>query len=349
MSEEKTEQPTDKRLRDSREKGDIAKSTEVVSAATVFAVIAYFIVNADTIFTTIYATIEYTFKIAPSVPYDKAVFLISQTVLEASIKIVAPIVCAVIVAALISLLAQTGFLFAPQAAIPKLENLNPKKWFKQVFSKKNVFEFIKNLVKVIVLSVAVYLACKNNLNAIFKIPQGNIGSVWTLSEALLKDLAIYAITAFFILAALDFLYNKFKYIKDHMMSMDEVKREFKEMEGDPQIKQKRKQLHQEMSNQSNLANTRKAKVLIVNPTHYAVAIDYEEGRTKLPVVLAKGQGEMAKRMIQVAKEEHIPIMRQPPLARALFANAKENEFVPPDLLVQVAEVLRFVMKLQKGS
>ena len=131
-----------------------------------------------------------------------------------------------------------------------------------------------------------------------------------------------------------------------MMSPDEVKQEYKEMEGDPQIKSKRRQLHQEMANQSTLANTRKAKVLITNPTHYAVAIDYEEGRTKLPVILAKGQGDLARRMIAIAKEEHIPIMRQPPLARALFAEGSEEQYVPSDLLVQVAEVLRFIDKMR---
>ena len=154
--------------------------------------------------------------------------------------------------------------------------------------------------------------------------------------------------AFAVLAALDFLYTKYKYNKDHMMSIDEVKREYKEMEGDPQIKQKRKQLHQEMINQNTLSKTRKAKVLIVNPTHFAVAIDYEPGRTDLPVVLAKGQGDLARRMIKIAQEENIPVMRQPPLARALYAEGNEDEFVPRDLLIQVAEILKIVSKLNNG-
>ena len=153
---------------------------------------------------------------------------------------------------------------------------------------------------------------------------------------------VYAVGAFCVLAALDYVYVKFKYTKDHMMSRDEIKEEFKQSEGDPHIKQKRKQLHQEMANQNTLAKTRKAKVLIVNPTHYAVAIDYETGRTKLPVVVAKGQGDLARRMIETARQEHIPILRQPPLARKLFAESYEDEFVPPDLLLQVAEVLRII-------
>ena len=131
------------------------------------------------------------------------------------------------------------------------------------------------------------------------------------------------------------------------MSIEEVKQEFKQSEGDPHIKQKRKQLHQEMMNQSTIANTRKAKVLVVNPTHYAVAIGFEPGVDKLPYVLAKGQGEMARRMIETAKEANIPIMRNVPLARALYADSYEGVQVPTDLLVPVAEVLKVVLQMQQ--
>lgn len=344
---EKTEQPSAKRLRDAREKGDIPKSTEVVSASTVLVVIAYFIASAFDIFKNLSTTLAYILENAPKMPYDEALELISGTVISSALAIVMPIVGFVIIAALISLLAQTGFLFAPKAAMPKLENLNPAKWFKQVFSKKNLFEFVKNIIKVVVLAVAVYLASRSHVQELFKIPGSSIGSLWVICGSLFKDLALYSIVAFSILAALDFVYTRFKYTKDHMMSQEEVKQEFKESEGDPHIKQKRKQLHQEMSNQATLAKTRKAKVVIVNPTHYAVAIDYDAKTTKLPIIVAKGQGDMAKRMMEVAKQENIPIMRQPPLARALFAEGNENEYVPADLLVQVAEVLKVIAKFQK--
>ena len=346
MSGEKTEQPTDKRLRDAREQGDIAKSQEVVSAATVLAVVFFFITNAKSIFARLLSTTDYVFTNAITMPFPEAFKLLGSAVVQCAVGIVLPIVAAVLCAALIALLAQTGFLFAPKGAVPKLSNLSPSKWFKQVFAVKNVIEFFKNIAKVTVLGVAVYMAAQNSFREFFRIQDSNIGSVWELSATLIKDLALYAICAFSVLAALDFVYTKFKYTKDHMMTPDEVKREYKEMDGDPQIKSKRRQLHQEMINQSTLSNTRKAKVLITNPTHYAVAIDYEQGRTKLPVILAKGQGDLAKRMIAVAKEENIPIMRQPPLARALFAEGEEESFVPSDLLVQVAEVLRFIEKMR---
>ncbi|MBU3826322.1 MAG: type III secretion system export apparatus subunit SctU [Candidatus Anaerobiospirillum merdipullorum] len=349
MSGEKTEQPSDKRLRDAREQGDIPKSTEVVSAATVFAVAGLLIASADDFFANLSDVISYVLENSARMPYDEALELISALVIECSLDIVMPIVAAVIIAALVSLLAQTGFLIAPKAAMPKLDNLNPAKWFKQVFSKKNLFEFFKNILKVVVLTVAVYMAVLDHSSEIFKIPTSSVGAMWRVAGSLFYDMIIYALVAFGVLAAIDFVYTRFKYTKDHMMSMEEVKQEFKESEGDPHIKQKRKQLHQEMSNQATVAKTRKAKVLIVNPTHYAVAIDYEPGKTKLPVIVAKGQGEMARRMIKAAQEEKIPVMRQPALARALFADGVEDAFVPSDLLIQVAEVLKVVAKLKENS
>ncbi len=342
---EKTEQPTSKRLRDAREKGDIPKSTEIVSAASVLAVVGYFIMNADEIFSTISATIEYSLENAARLPYYEAASRISSLVVGTFLAIVMPIVAAVLVSVLLALIPQTGFLVAPKAAIPKLENLHPKKWFQKVFSKKNLFEFAKNIIKVVVLTVAVYLAARSHIGAIFMLLETNVQSVWVVCGTLLRDMAMYTIVAFAILAAIDLVYTRFKYTKDHMMSPQEVKQEYKESEGDPHIKQKRKQLHQEMANQGTLANTRKAKVLIVNPTHYAVAVYFEQGKTKLPIITAKGQGDLAKRMIEVAKQENIPIMRQAPLARALYSDGFEGEYVPSDLLVQVAEILRVIAGL----
>ncbi len=342
MSGEKTEEPTDKRLRDARAEGDIPKSTEVVSAAVVCAAAGCFIATAPSMVGHLLAAADFALSNAAAMSYTEALQRIGGTVLGAAFAIVAPVVACALSAALIALLAQTGFLVAPKAAIPKLKNLNPSRWFKQVFSKKNLFEFVKNIIKVTVLTIAVYQACKNHMRELFFLPDGSVGNLWTVCGSLFFDLAVYTLASFAALAAIDLAYTRLKYHKDHMMSHDEVKKEYKEMEGDPQIKQKRKQIHREMSNQNTVGKTRKAKVLIVNPTHYAVAIDYDRERTKLPVVVAKGEGDLARRMIEAAKEENIPIMRQPALARRLFAESREEDFVPKDLLMQVAEVLRII-------
>ena len=149
------------------------------------------------------------------------------------------------------------------------------------------------------------------------------------------------------LAALDFFFQKWQFTKNNMMSKDEIKREYKESEGDPLIKSKRKQLHQELINQNSLQKVRKAKVLVVNPTHYAVALDYEKDKTPLPVILAKGQGELALRMMEVARQEGIPIMHNVSLAQSLYAEGTEDSYIPRELIGPVAEVLRWAQSLGK--
>ena len=181
---------------------------------------------------------------------------------------------------------------------------------------------------------------------LFSVPQGGLAAMWTVIGRAVGEILLMSSGAFAVVAALDFLYQKYKWTQDHMMSIDEVKREYKESEGDPMVKSRRKQLAQEMLNQNTVENVRKAKVLVTNPTHYAVALDYDKDETPLPVILAKGEGHLAQRMMEVAREEGIPIMRNVPLARALYRDGTENAYIPRDLIGPVAEVLKWVQSLQ---
>ncbi len=345
---DKTEQPTPKRLRDAREKGDICKGQDVAPAATVLAVAFYLIGNAETIWQEFLELVEVPFSVMHE-PFGEALAKSAGVIVDASVGIVAPLVGIVMGAALVVLLAQTGFLFAPKAAAPKLENLHPKRWFQRVFSIKNLFEFVKNVLKVLILGAIVWVVFEKYLPVLFGVPKGGVGAMWLTLGSAMGEFLIYTAGAFALIAAIDFLYQKYKWTQDHMMSIDEVKREFKDSEGDPQIKGQRKQLHRELMNQNTLANVRKAKVLVVNPTHFAVALDYDEEKTPLPVILAKGEGALALRMIEVAKEEGVPIMRNVPLAQALFRDGTENAYIPKDLIAPVAEVLRWVKSLQAGA
>ena len=342
---EKTEQPTAKKLRDAREKGDIPKSTEVVSVLVVGAVCGYFIASATSLYESLVDITSQVFIKASRLSYDEALRELLPLLINSMVAFILPLVLIIVVCVVLGFVVQNGFVIAPQAAIPKIENLHPKKWFEKVFSKKNLFDFMMNLVKVTVLSGAVFLAIHNSMRAILRLGGTDIFALLSVAGAIIRDLFIYTIVAFMIIALFDWFYTRIAYTKKHMMSMDEVKREFKEQEGDPHIKAKRKQLHQEMSNQSKLDRVRKAKVLVVNPTHYAVALDYDKDTCPLPVMLAKGEGNLALRMIEIAQQENIPIMRNAPLARSLYANGHEEEVIPADLLMQVAEILRIVMSL----
>ena len=346
MSDEKTEQPTPKRLREAREKGDVCRSQDIAPALTTLAVGVYLAANAGNIFSLLRDMVLLPMEFI-TLPFHEAMARAVPLVVHSSVMLVAPVVGIVMGVALAGTLAQTGVLFAFKAAMPKLENLDPKKWFQKVFSMKNLFELVKNLIKVGVLGGVVFFILKKYLPMLFGMPESGIGAMWTVVGAAVNSLVLTAAGAFCVIAALDYLYQRYKYNQNHMMSKDEVKREYKESEGDPHIKSKRKQLHKEMIAQNSLDNVRKAKVLVTNPTHYAVALDYEKDRTPLPLILAKGEGVLARRMMEVAKQEGIPIMRNVPLARALYRDGTENAYIPKDLIGPVAEVLRWVQSLER--
>lgn len=345
MSGEKTEQPTPKRIREAREKGDVPKSQDVAPALTVLALTIYCTVKGDDIFMRLQDMANTVFSTI-GLPFEHALGIALTGVGSAALDIVAPVVALVMGAALVGTLGQVGVLIAIKAAAPKMENLSPSKWFKKVFSIKNAVDFLKNILKVTVLGLTAWLVLRDHLRELFLIPGGDIRLLWATLGSAVKDLALNVAGIFCVIAMLDYLFQRWQYTKQHMMSKDEVKREYKEMEGDPHIKSKRKQLHQEMVSQSALGNVRKAKVLVTNPTHYAVALDYEKDKTPLPIIVAKGEGLLAKRMIEVAKEEGIPIMQNVPLARDLFRNGTENAYIPRDLIGPVAEVLRWVQSLR---
>lgn len=342
---DKTEQPTPKRLREAREKGDVCKSAEIPTALTVLVLVVYLVAMGGSIYEKMAVMFAVAFD-AVHLPYAEALGRVVFVVSDIFVWIVFPVVFLVMAMAVIGNLAQVGFLFSMKAAMPKLENLSPAKWFKKVFSVKNAVELLKNILKVCVVGYAVYAVLSDYINEFFKIQTATIYALWDIIAGAIKDMLIFASGAFCAVAALDYLFQRWQYSKQHMMSKDEVKREYKEMEGDPHIKGKRKQLHQELIAQNSMGNVRRAKVLITNPTHYAVALDYEKDKTPLPVVLAKGEGLLAQRMIKVAEEEGIPIMRNVPLARSLYAEGTENAYIPADLIKPVAEVLKWVQSLE---
>ncbi|MBQ7585792.1 MAG: type III secretion system export apparatus subunit SctU [Desulfovibrionaceae bacterium] len=344
MADEKTEQPTAKRLRDARQKGQVAKSQDVPSALSVLAVGLYLMVLGPDIYVILRDCIEVTFQNI-NLPFDQALPKIGVMVFQVMLRLVGPFLAVVLGVVLLANLAQVGVLFSFESAKPKLENLSPGQWFKKVFALKNAFELFKNVLKVVVLSWASYIIFRDNLKELFRIPQSNMGAMWTILGQVCISLILTSACIFCVLAAFDFFFQKWQFTKQNMMSKDEVKREFKESEGDPMIKGKRKQLHQELLTQNNLNNVRKAKVLVVNPTHIAVALDYDKETIPLPLILAKGEGEVAKRMIAIAKEEGIPIMRNVPLAHDLFNEGTEGNYIPKNLIEPVAEVLKWALQL----
>jgi type III secretion protein U len=343
---EKTEQPTPKRLREAREKGQVCKSQELGAAATLLAVFGIFLAAGGFIWETLLSMFDAPLRTV-GLPFAAALPNVAAEVSGLGLRLVAMVLGAAICAGLAANLMQIGVLISVKAATPSLDKLNPSQWFKKTFALKNLVELTKTILKTLVISWVMVIAVEDNIGLLLSIPYGGIDGIAPAAGRLFAALIFKVAPVFLVVAALDYFFQRHHYIKGLMMTKDEVKREYKEMEGDPQIKGKRKQLHQEMAMSNTLNNVRRAQVVVTNPTHVAVALIYDEQKTPLPVIAGMGEGYLARRIVEVAREEGIPVMQNVPLARALLQEGVENEYIPADLIRPVAEVLRWAQGIRK--
>ena len=347
MSGEKTEMPTPKRLRDARKKGQVAKSTDVVSTSLLIGLFAYIGLNWSShvrdLGQILILPMEYL-----TCDFREAYSNVTVGVFIAAAKKVLPALGVCMAMAVVANCGQIGFLMTGETIKPDLNKLNPWNKLKQIFSKKNLFEFLKSTFKIFFLGILIYLVIKNLIHDLLLLPFVGIRGTINILGPIMKRFAYNVIFAYIVVACIDFVFQKRDFLNKMKMTKDEVKREYKEMEGDPQIKGKRKQLHREMIEQDAPRRTKQSSVLVTNPEHIAVALYYNmEGKgTSLPVILATGHGPIAEEMIRVARENNIPIMRNVPLAHSLMDVGEVMTFVPSELIEPVAEVLRWVYELK---
>src|SRR5690554_1672040 len=344
MSGEKTEQPTAKRLREAREKGEVAHSKDFTQTLLILALFGYMLGNASNL-------IEALGKIVlvPSTLTDMPFEIALKTALDAALRealvLVLPFVLIVLGIGMFGEFLQVGIVLAFKKLIPSGKKLNPATNLKNIFSKKNLVESLKSAVKIAFLSVLITLVIRDALPQLMAVPHSGMAGLQAGVGGMLRTMMINVAVAYIIISLADFAWQRMQHRKQLMMSKQEVKQEFKEMEGDPHIKGKRKHLHQEMVMQGAVQSARKATVLITNPTHLAIALYYDADETPLPVVLAKGAGALAEEMMRAARKGGLPIMQNIPLARALMADAQPDQYIPSELIEPVAEVLRLVRKL----
>ena len=346
MSGEKTEQPTAKRLRDARKKGQVAHSKEVSSTVLLVGLFAFFYYGAGWLTQQLIDLISIPTQYY-HVPFDEALPDALTAVFVKLVTITLPPLGIVLVLGIAANFFQIGPLLAFESIAPKLSKLNPMEKLKQIFAVKNLVEFLKSGFKVTFLGILIYYLIKGAIPALVHVPFSGLPGTLQLLDLLMYRLMMVTSFAYVTIAVADFFFQQRQHTKQLMMSKQEVKQEHKENEGDPQIKGKRRQLHRELVNDEVSKRVKKSSVLITNPTHYAIALYYEKGETQLPILLAKAKGPVALRMMDIARREGIPIMRNIPLAHALFDVVEVDHFIPRDLIEPVAEVLRTVMRLRK--
>jgi type III secretion protein U len=340
---EKTEQPTPKRLRDARKKGQVARSQEIVTSTTLFAAIAYVWWNWGGFMQPMIEMMDMVARLAAGGSPDAGVKAIIYVFWEVT-RMLAPLILVVIAFGIYSNYAQVGSLFAVEAIKPKMENISFKKGIKKIFSKKQLVELLKSIVKIGFLSTLLVMVFRSYLGvAMMALPCG-IPCLTEITVQMLKVLFICAALAFLVIALFDITYQRRAHTKSLMMTKNEVKREYKENEGDPMIKGQRRQLAQELIMSESVSNTRKATAVVVNPTHFAVAIRYEPEKFRLPHVTAKGRNLMAAMIRAEAEKVGVPVFLNVPLARALYANSEVHDPVPENLFKPVAEILVWVQR-----
>lgn len=342
---DKTEQPTSKKLRDARNKGQVAHSKDFTQTLLILALFGYLISNAGSIMRTLGQMILFPASLM-SLTFEDAVNAAAEKLLQDATDILLPIMLIVIGVGIFGEMIQVGVLLAFESIKPSGKKLNIVTNIKNVFSKKNLIEFIKSILKISILSVLVFMLLRSSLGDMMSIPRTGLPGVGNALGALMKSLLVYLSVAYIVISLADFGWQRFNHRKELMMSKEEVKQEYKEMEGDPHIKHQRRHLHQEMLAHSAVNKAKSASVVITNPTHLAIAIEYDKDKTPLPVVLAMGEGTLASMMIEAAKEAGVPVLQNIPLAHALFNTATVDQYIPSELIEPVAEVLRLVQKLR---
>lgn len=342
---EKTEYPTSTKLRKAREDGQVAHSKDFTQTALILALFGYMLSDADGLIKAFSEMMVLPVNVL-SMNFEDAVNVVATKLFRDAVRIMMPFLLIVIGLGLFIELLQTGMLFSFKAMMPSAKKLNVITNIKNVFAIKNLMEFLKSNIKIVFLSALLYIVLKDALPTLLTLPQAGLAGVGVAVGILLKVLISNVAVAYTVLALADFAWQRHQHVKGLMMSIDEVKQEYKEAEGDQHIKQQRKHLHQEMMQEGAVHSARKASVLVTNPTHLAIAIYYDKDTTSLPIVLGKGEGTLAARMVVAARESGVPVLQNIPLAHALMDTAQLDQYIPSELIEAVAQVLRLVQELE---
>lgn len=344
---QKTEEPTARRLEESRKKGQVITSREVTSFLLLL--LLTLLIGAMTP----YISAQAKLLLIPFIEKPDLLnadaqglgSLLKYSVFGGIHVVLLPLLAACFVA-IFSSYAQHGHVWTFESMMPKLERISPLKGFSRLFSMRSVIEFIKGIIKITVVAIAGWFSIKGDLTAIRNLPDDSIQTILFFIVQICTKLMIAVCIAMFFIAIFDFMYQRFDYMKNLRMSKQELKDEYKQQEGDPQVKQRLRQIRAERAKKRMMAAVPQSDVVITNPTHFAVALKYDNNSMQAPIVVAKGIDFLALNIRKLAEEHDIPIVRNPPLARVLYDNVEVDNEIPVAHYKAVAEIISYVYKLK---
>lgn len=350
---EKTEEATPKKLSDARKEGNVAKSSEVavgLGLIALFLVLKFWVGNMGIslmeVFGGVYNHIPDATTMSEGTIPDGTIVGLIRDVLTRILIILAPVFLISFAVAFIGDLVQVKWAPTTKPLKPKLNKLSPQNGIKRIFSSKTLIELLKAVVKITMIAYVVYSYLKDKQEQLYMLYDMAIIPAVQFAGNLVINLGLRISLIYLVIVAFDYWYTKQKFKKDMRMTKQEVKDEYKNAEGNPEVKGKIRAKMREASQRRMMQQLPQADVVITNPTHYAVAIKYDPDTAPAPVVIAKGEDYLAKKIKEIARENNIEIVENKPLARMLYANVEVDQMVPPELYNAVAEVLAFVYHLK---
>lgn len=345
---QKTEDPSHKRLQESRDKGQVADSRELSH---------WFMILGATLFVAMmapgaFAAIKNAMLRYVAAPHDMpldgghAGAVLAEIMTDTALVLLAPLGL-LLVFALLTGLVQHGPLFAPELIKPKLEKISPMAGFKRMFSFKALFEFVKGLFKIALVGAVAVAVALPEFGRLDQLPGFSMTDLLAYIDRLAVKLLFVTVAVLTVIAAADLFYQRFSHWNSLKMSRQELRDELKQTDGDPMIKSRLRQIRMERARKRMMAAVPSATVVVTNPTHFAVALRYEHGGMEAPVVVAKGVDLLAARIRAIAQENDVPVVENPPLARALYAAVDLDRPIPPEHYKAVAEIIGYVMRLKR--
>lgn len=348
FAQEKTERATPKKRQEERKKGTVAKSQEIPSAFILFFTFMFLLLYGTIFrdgFMSLFA-VSFHEYILWDVTQTNVISIFGSLLFD-GLLLLAPVFIITMAIAIIGNYVQIGFLFTGEPLKPKLNKLDPIQGAKRIFALRALIEFSKSVLKIIIIGIVVYVTISNRLDELLQLPNLPLSSIMSYAGQMTIIIALTVGGILIVLSILDYIYQKYDYEKRLRMSKQDIKDEHKKSEGDPLIKSRIRETQRKMAFSRMMSEIPTADVIVTNPTHYAIAIRYDDTQMDAPQVIAKGKDYIALKIKEKAKEYNIVMMENKPLARALYEQVEIGEAIPSELFQAVAEVLAYVYRLKR--
>lgn len=347
FADEKTEEPTPKHRQEARKKGQVARSHEVMVAISFICTLIILIFLLPGVVERIARFTRGTFLQQLRASGGEGQLLaFADGALKYFITIISPLLAVPFITTVLAGVAQTGLLFTGEAITPRLERINPLQGLQRILSKRALMEFVKAFLKISIIGAIAYYAIRGSIPSLVSLTVLPLGEAISMVGSILRSLGLRVGVVFLLIAALDYWYQRYEHESTLRMTKDEVKEEYKQVEGDPLIRQRLREAQRRIARQRMMSDVPTADVVITNPTHIAVALKYEAKKMNAPTVVAKGKGYLAERIKEVARENNVTIVENKPLAQSLYDQVEVGDEIPVELYKAVAEILAYVYRLK---